>query len=247
MTPMRVVSAYRPFAPESGAHKELGPFDWVGALRMLAASVRRSCHCDTVALTDPRTPLPLPAFRYETESTRLMLWILEVSLRYLESADFDRDTVFVSPDTLVLGDLRPFFAGDLTLLVRSAPKYQNRPILNAVQWWPLESRDRLINFYRQALALAQDLPDNCIRWGADSESLRRMIAPLEIGIHHRAGLRVSMREAISVLYSVTGSTRTALAAGHAPALNYPVIDFKGLRKRDMRAYFQAVMPEAVLA
>jgi len=246
-TDIRIVSPYRPFEPESPSHQTLGPFDWIAALRMLAASVRASCGCETVAITDVATALPVPAFRYPTQQSRLMLWILEVSLAYLQSDDFDRDTVFVSPDTLVLRDLRPYFGGDLTVLVRTPKKYHNRPVINAVQWWPVAAKDRLIGFYRTALARAQALPEHTIVWGADSESIRQLLEPIALGIHDRDGLQVSMREASTILISISTAIMRALDAGRPiPRLSVPIADFKGpLRKTYLAAYFEALSPSLV--
>jgi hypothetical protein len=61
---MKIVSPFRPFPPESSAHRKLGPFDWVGALQMLGTSARASCDCATFALTDVDTDLPVPAYQY---------------------------------------------------------------------------------------------------------------------------------------------------------------------------------------
>lgn len=235
MTRLRVVSPYRPFAPESSAHRLLGPFDWVGALRMLQASVERHGY-DFAAITDTTTALSVPSIALPTTATRLMLWILDVSVRYLESEAFDRDSVMVSPDSLVMGDLRPYFAGDLSILVRTHRKYTNRPILNGAQWWPVRSKDKLIGFYRETLAIAQQLPENLITWGADSESLRMMLEPVAVGVHHRHGLQVSMLEARSVMVPSPHSRRPVSA---------PIIDFKYLRKQSMATYFDAVMPSMV--
>jgi hypothetical protein len=231
VTRLRVVSPYRPFEPESPAHRLLGPFDWPAALRMLHASVTRQ-GADFRAITDTATMLPVPTIHLATTATRLMLWILDVSLRYLESDAFDRDTVMVSPDSLVLGDLRPYFAGDLSLLVRSGKKYQKRPLLNAVQWWPIAAKAALIDFYRAACVHAAGLPDNLIRWGADTEALRVLVEPIALGVHVRHGLRVHMIEARSVMQS---STQT-----HRPTV--PIVDFKYLQKLTMAAYFDAVLP-----
>lgn len=238
---MIVVSPYRPFPAESSSHRQLdGAFDWIAALRMLATSVRRSCGCDTVALTDVDTNLPVPAYRYQTAQRRLMLWILEISLAYLQSDDFTQDTIFITPDTVVCRDLRPYFAGDLTILVRSQPKYHNRPILNALQWWPVRAKDRLAAFYADTLTLALQMPDNLIRWGADSESLRQRLAPMTPGLQSRAGLSVSMREANTVLLSITNSIMANMDRGRSGAIGTlpPVVDFKGpIRKRYMARYF----------
>ena len=63
MSAFRVVSPFRQFVPESEPHRELGPFDWVDALRMLGASVSRSNGVETLALTDVDTDLPVPSLQ----------------------------------------------------------------------------------------------------------------------------------------------------------------------------------------
>lgn len=229
---VRVVSAYRPFPPESAAHRRLGPFDWPAAIRTLRASVARSCGCETVAITDRDTALDGPTLQYATTERRLMLWILDVSLAYLASDDFDRDTIFVSPDSLVLQDLRPYFGADATVLIRSADRYQRRPILNAVQWWRVAAKDALVAFYRQALDLALTLPEGLVVWGADSEPLRQLLDPIHVGIHRRAGLRVRLLESVTVLRSLSGTAVAAMDRGEPPPIpDIAVWDFKGPRKQ----------------
>jgi hypothetical protein len=234
---MRVVSPYRALTTESPSHRKLGAFDWVEALALLRASVDRTCHCETVGLTDLTTELPDPVYRFPARHDRLMCWILEVSLAYLESPLFDQDTVFVSPDSIILRDLRAGFSGDLTVLVRSAARYRLRPILNSVQWWPLHGRSRLIPFYRRALAIAEGLNENLQRWGADSESLRQLLFPISPGLQHRAGLRVSLCEFSPVFISLSGTMMRALEE-HKPLPLPPwakILDFKGPRRKPYMA------------
>ena len=212
---MQIVSPYRPFPAESPAHRKLGPFDWIGALRMLAESASRVGPYPVFAITDRDTTLPVPAFAYQTDERRLMLWILEVSLRYLESADFTQDTVMMSPDTLVLKPLTRFFAGDLTILARPSAKYTTRPhhpIINAVQWWPVRSRGRLIAFYRRVLALARTLPGNVIEWGADTAALVQLLSPITIGLCERDGMQVFMLDARQILTGSVDEDTTASIA-----------------------------------
>lgn len=241
MTPLRVVSPYRPFPPESPAHRKLGSFDWIGALRMLRTSVEQQPGHAFAAITDTDTVLPVPAIPLPTTASRLMIWILEVSLRYLESDAFDQDSVMVSPDSLVLGDLRPYFAGDLTILVRSDPDYAKRPILNAVQWWPLAAKARLIAFYAAALERAQQLPESLIRWGADTVALRQLLEPLALGVHERHGLCVNFVEARTVMEPCSSTTLARLQGGRPVVPHLPIVDFKYLTKRHMAAYFDAVL------
>jgi hypothetical protein len=218
---MKVVSPFRPFVPESSAHLALGPFDWVGALQMLRSSVRHHCACETFAITDVDTALPGPTYRYETQERRLMLWLLEVALCYLRSDDFDDDTMLISPDTLVTADLSRWFRADLGVMVRTAAKYADKPLLNGVQCWRVAAKNRLVAFYAQALEGARQSVPDLIRWGADTSALVDLLTPLQAGHFARAGLSVFGFEAWQVF-------RPA-----APGVITPIVDFKGRRKHAM--------------
>jgi hypothetical protein len=246
---VKIVSPFRPFPPESQAHHLLGHFDWVDALRMLRASALKNAACETVALTDVDTELGVPAYRYETTQRRLMLWILEVSLRYLESEDFDQDTVMVSPDILVMGDLRDYFAADLGVIVRLEGKYSasERPLLNSVQWWRQDARDRLVTFYRMALAIAEGLPDEVIQWGADTVPLLELLSPLQHGIYVRGDLTVSAVDQHVAMAAFSTATLRKMRMGMVYDAPQPLIDFKYLRKHSMREFFDLAVGSAVLS
>lgn len=237
----RVVSPYRPFAPESQAHEQLGPFDWVDALRMLRASVRVSNGVETVAITDVDSPLPVPALLYVTEQRRLMPWILEIALAYLRSADFDRDTVMLSPDLLVFGSLAPWIApGHFTVLMRSG--YPKHPILNGVQVWPVARKKTIVAFYEQALAIGVALPEPYQVWGGDTEPLRQLLQPLEPGLVMRDGKPLArLIEADEILQAFSSAMGHAIDYGR-PARRpvRPILDFRYTRKRYMRMYFNTI-------
>lgn len=242
---MKVVSAYRPFEPESPAHKKLGPFDWPSALSMLRTSVRASCRCETYALTDEATSFAGPAHRYDTHEPRLMLWLLEVWLRYLESPDFDDDTVMISPDALVFADLRPWFQADLGVVVRGG-KFAEKPLLNGVQFWAVAAKPRLVAFYQQVRLLAAGLTDDAIRWGGDTYPILEMLAPLKAGHAERAGLSVYGIRHEGFFRCPSNADATRIANGHRPAPT-TITDFKYLKKRMMPDYFAATYGSAVLA
>ncbi len=233
---MRIVSPYQPFPV--ARHSQEG-FDWIRALQMLRASARQAGGWDVVALTEQGTRLPGPVHAYATGETRLMLWILGVSLAYLRSAEFDQDTVLLSPDTLVVGDLQPGFEGDLTVLVRPLPRYADRPVLNAAQWWPVHAKSPLIAFYEQALAIARTLPRNLIEWGADCEALRQLLTPITLGLQLRAGLTVSLQPATAWLRCVNPVTLRAFEQKPGPWPT-PIVDFKYHGKALMPRVFAAL-------
>lgn len=241
---MKIVAPYRPFAPESAAHLRLGPFDWIDALRMQRTTALRFCGCDTFALTDVDTDLDVPAYSYVTERRRLMLWILEVSLRYLESDDFDQDTVMVSPDILVMNDLRPWFQADLGVVVRLDSKFaqSDRPLLNSVQWWSHKAKPLLVHFYEDALAIADGLSENEIRWGADTVPLVNLLSPLQLGHFKRAGMTVVGFSPHMVLGAYTSSMLRKAQGGFGVDRSVPLLDFKYMRKLNMREFFDLACP-----
>jgi hypothetical protein len=244
---IQVVSPYRPFPPESDAHQQLGAFDWIEALHMLADSVTQTCGCPTYAITDVATPLPVPYFGFKTTAPRLMEWMLDVSLAFLQSQHFHCDTVLVCPDTLVCQDLRPLFRADLGLIIRTDPKHAARPILNSCQFWSVSAKPELIRFYTAALAIARELEEPWQVWGGDTEPLRQLVAPCEVGewMHVPTGLLIQMWEASSVMESLSGAAMEALDDGQPYRPSRAFLDFKGLRKRRMAQAFRAVFPQGV--
>jgi hypothetical protein len=244
---IRVISPYRPFAPESDAHQSLGPFDWIGALEMCQASVKRnSPDTEAVAITDIDTRLPVPSLQFKTTERRLMLWILDVCLRYLESDAFDRDTVMVSPDCLVLKDLRPWFAekdAEMGIVIRTEPKHREsgRVILNQVQFWRRSSRQKIVAFYHEALKLAKTLPEDVIVWGADTEPLRQLLEPIDAGVWDRAGLRVDLIEWHQILEGLTTEHKRCLAWGSPIRVSRSILDFRATRKLWMRQAFDSLI------
>jgi hypothetical protein len=245
---MKIVSPFRPFAPENLSHKVLTDFDWVDALRMLRISAQQNTDAEVFAITDVDTDLGVPAYRYATKERRLMLWILEVSRCYLESDDFDQDTVMLSPDILVFQDLRPYFGGDLGVVVRVHEKYAHKPMLNGAQWWKHSAKDRLVAFYREALERARTLPEHYIAWGADTIPIVEMLLPMEVGLMSRVGLEAFGISHVGMLYPVMAKDCVRMNMGKRPDdPPFPLVDFKGLRKAYMRQYFDGTIGARVSA
>ncbi len=243
---IKVVSPLRPYPWESPAHRKLGPFDWSGALEMMRESVHRACSCEVYGITDVDTDLPGPTHHYVTTHRRLMVWILEVSLRYLESDDFDRDTIMLSPDLLVFQDLSPLFTGaDLGILVRPEAKFiaRGRPILNACQTWRVVAKRQLVRFFRQALAIAVALPEPFQKWGGDTEPLRQLLLPITSGYAWRSELLVNFITHTDVMRTVGDIDLKLVRAGR---IKLPAVcDFKGRRKLIMAEFYDATIGSAV--
>jgi len=250
---VRIVAPFRPFPPENELHQELSDFDWNEAIRMLFHSVAIACRCEAHVITDVDTHLPLPALKYATTHRRLMLWNIEVCLRYLESDDFDQDTVMLDADQLVYHDLSKFFIPgvDLAVLVRPTLKHRDswKKVLNGVQFWSYRGKARLVHFYRQALEIAEALPEDLQRWGGDTQALRQLLEPIELGtLQQRAGLTVQMLDYAQVLEALCETQIKWLGEGRMPISSRAVLDFRWRRKTFMKRVYEATvlsLPTAV--
>jgi len=238
---VKVVAPYRPFPPESAAHEQLGPFDWISALKMSALSCER-VGCRHYTLTDVDTDLPVPCYKFATRHRRLMLWILEVSLAYLESPAFDEDTLFIGADVLAIKDLSFGFASDLGVVVRTQEKFTDPsvyPILNSAQWWRHSAKDRLASFYASALQNAEGLHENVIRWGADTAALCTLLWPVVAGESSRGCLAVFGHDERTTIVSLASADVWRLENGQGTILpTQPLLDFRYRRKNYMRAWFE---------
>lgn len=249
---MQIVAPFKPFPAESELHRTCA-FDWLAALQMLAHSGSLACHCPVYALTDQTSDLPIPCLRVATTETRLMPWILEATAQFVRSDAFDRDTVLADVDQLIFRDLAPWFqrATDLTVLVRVTEKHTTNgdgmPVLNGVQWLNPKGKERLIGFYDRVRAVARTLPEKLQRWGADTEALRQVLEPIELGIHERAGAYVRMVDADQVLEAFSTDQIRWLSEGRLPWPTRAVVDFRWKRKRFMSACYKAtILKGAVL-
>lgn len=243
-TPLRIVAPFRPFLPESELHRDMAAFDWIDAIRMMQASAAHACQCPVHVITDVDTDLPVPSLRYETTTRRLMLWYLEVSLKYLESADFDRDTIALDSDQLIYSDLRSIVTpnADLVVCIRPNMKHASEgggfPLLNGVQVWRHRHKAALAAFYARVFERAQRLPEDRLVWGADTDALRLLLEPLELGLHTRSGLVVHMVDANAVIEPFSTILQAWIEAGTPFWPSRPVVDFRWKRKPWMRPLFE---------
>jgi len=240
---LKIVSAYTPIPINESVspgdfHKELAlaGFDWLDALQMLRSSAQRRAGVETFAITNAE--LPFPHYRYATAEKKLMLWVLEVSLMYLASDDFDQNTVFIAPDSLVLKPLDVFGDFDIAVTWRG-PKFPwdgefpASALMNGLQWWAVAGKKRLVALYEQALDIARALPEAEQDWGADTIPLVRLLGPFEPGLFDRGGLALRVLPFGSLL------TIVEHRRGKKEPASALVVDFKYRNKMHMREYYGA--------
>ena len=236
---MKVVAPFRRIEPVEAHHIELKArgFDWIESLKMLATSARMRCDCDTFVITCD-DDLGVPSHVYSTEETSLMVWILEVSLRYLESDDFDQNTVFVGADALILKPLDLFGGFDIALTARKElAKYDSQPLMNGLQFWPLEAKDKLVAFFSEALRIARSLSDEQRKWGADTTPLLMLLGPVIKGTHRRGDMTVRFFP-WPMLLEISSVMMKKIRVGKRVDAKGSVADFKYWKKLHMKEYFE---------
>jgi hypothetical protein len=237
-----IVSPYKYVPPErrvlDHTPAQIGNFDWVDALRMLAVSAAKFGY-PVHAITNK--PLPVPHYQFDTKHEDLMVWILEVSLAFLKSDHFNQDTAFVCPDSLINNYFPEFGGFDLAVCIRFDEKYVERPILNSVQLWRHDAKPQLIAFFERCLEIATMLPMEQRIWGGDTIPLEQLLAPHSPGFHHRRGINVLMYPHYQIMRTIHAADIAALEKGEMPRQTaIPVIDFKAKRKIHMQAYYKRV-------
>lgn len=237
MSEFRIVSPFRPFKPESEEHINLGPFDWLRAMNMLKISAQYCAHTEVVVLTDEKSHIGLPAFRYKPRCNRLMPWILDVSLAYLESEEFDRDTWFISPDMMVMKELDNIVPAHADLMLLS--HNEHLPIINHTQFWRHKAKKKLIKFFRQCYERSLKLSEDHLRWGADTEPFINFLdpVPLDGGSKKYQGLNIHFLPRASIALRVNERVLNK-GSGHWQSFPVPIAEFTYGRKKHMDCFFE---------
>jgi hypothetical protein len=249
---IRLVAPFFPLPAQNAHHQALADFDWIDAIRMLSHSAEIACGVPVQVITDTSADLSLPALRYDTTHRLLMLWVLEACVRYLESDDFDRDTVCLDCDQLIFSDLARFFAPrmDLGILLRPmlARRDSWKKVINGVQFWSVRAKSKLAAFYRAALARAERMSGELQAWGADTQAIRELLEPIvAVGLVERMGLRVHLISDTRVSFPLTETQIDAMQVGIAPQSRHAVMDFRYRRKLHMRHVYEMTVLKQVVA
>lgn len=248
---IRLVAPFLPLPAATSHHQALPEFDWMGAIRMLSHSAELSCGVPVQVITDRDADLPVSCLRYPTVHRRLMLWVLEVCVQYLDSDDFDRDTVCLDCDQLIHRDLARYFVAQVDLGILVRPRLLARDtwkkVINGVQFWAVRAKARLVAFYRAALARAERMTADLQHWGADTQAIRELLEPMATGLHRRLGMWVHLIDDATVSRPLSQDEIDGMRRGVAPRPTRAVTDFRYGRKRWMRQFYEMTVMTQVPA
>lgn len=105
------------------------------------------------------------------EHMPLMLWILEAQKAYLESDAFDCNSIFFSPDALIIKPIHDKFTGfDLGVTLNEQQK-DIVALNNGVIFISPKNKDKLIKLWEDAIEIYRNYRPELQEWGGDQKAL----------------------------------------------------------------------------
>lgn len=165
----------------------------------------------------------------------LMNWILRAQLSYIESELFDCNSVFFSPDALICRPLDDIFdlSFDLALTHRKNKKW---PINNGVIYMKPKNKEKIANYWKQAIALCAAYPVDAQKWYGDQQSLGDLV---ESNKHSELGLNLRLLPCEKYNCSPRNGAFEAGLLNRAH-----IIHLKGKRKNLMEQYWDFICTRA---
>lgn len=109
------------------------------------------------------------------DGSPLMIWILKAQLEYLRSPDFNCDSIFFSPDALIIKPIHDKFTGfDLAVTL----KEQQKGIFalnNGVVFISPKNKTLLVSLWKHAIKICNDYRDELKEWGGDQKALQDVL------------------------------------------------------------------------
>lgn len=162
------------------------------------------------------------------KSPRLELceWILFAQEAYLKSDLFNEDTVFFSPDTLIVKSLDSVFRRKFDWAVTERPSMKDK-INNGVMFVKPENKDKLIECWGLMRQIASGYEARLKAWYADQRAVNEILAG-----NPPCGLNI-LRLPCKTYNASPDKDGGNIALKHAYILH-----FKGLRKEMMEKYVE---------
>ena len=202
-------------------YADLGNSDYVPLIDMAFASARKFGY-KTVLVTDAGA----------TKET-LMPWILAAQKKFIDSDDFDGNSVLFSPDCLINRPLEPVFDFDFDLGVTSGfnPDY---PINNGVIYLKHQCKEKLSKLWGEMVARCLTYSPELQRWYGDQKAMHEIIREANDKPY---GLNV--KRLIASKYNASfNSDPKYHESNNLMAQSAYVLHFKGKRKAQMAEWWE---------
>lgn len=168
------------------------------------------------------------------ENMPLMLWILETQKAYLESDAFNCNSVFFSPDALIIKPIHDKFTGfdlGVTLNEQQPNEYA---LNNGVIFIAPKNKDKLIKLWEDAIKICKNYRAELQEWGGDQKALHDALKAANWCPYDLKVARLNCKDFNSpVSKSDPIVDRNIMAQAH-------IIHFKGPRKHKMKTIWKEI-------
>lgn len=160
----------------------------------------------------------------------LMDWILRAQWSYISSNLFDCNSVFFSPDALIVKPLEPVFEKDFDLAV-TVREHEKYPVNNGVIYIKPECKHAMAMFWTDVRIRCDNYEENIRRWGGDQLALHEELAAHGDEPRGMKALRLPCD-------TYNASTEQMKPADIIRLRDAYVVHFKGARKSAMLGYWK---------
>ncbi len=157
----------------------------------------------------------------------LMVWILEAQLEYLRSPDFDCNSIFFSPDALIIKPIHDKFTGfDLAVTLRK--QHDEYALNNGVIFISPKNKEGLIKLWERAVFICKCYREELQEWGGDQKALHDVLKETNWKPEYLEVVRFDCAD-----YNAAMSKYDPILDNNIMAQAH-IIHFKGSRKTKMK-------------
>ena len=163
----------------------------------------------------------------------LMNWILKAQEAFINSSVFTENSVFFSPDALILQDLHKVFEGSFDLGVTERFNFPEYPINNGVIFLKVEAKEKLKSMWAEMRVRCYHYPVQIQEWYGDQKALSDILV-----IYDDAPFGVKTQRFLCETHNMSPSYKGSLESEIEKIANAFIIHFKGARKGMLESFYR---------
>ncbi len=164
----------------------------------------------------------------------LMLWILEAQKAYLESKEFNCNSLFFSPDALIIKPIHDKFTGFDLAVTLNEQQPNEFALNNGVIFINPKNKDKLIKLWKDAIEICRNYRPELQEWGGDQKALHDALKAADWKPYGLSVDKLNCKDFNAPLSKTDPIVdRNILAQAH-------IIHFKGKRKSKMQQVWKEI-------
>ncbi len=176
-------------------------------------------------------PIKADYYMISEDEQYLMNWILRAQEIFINSELFDENSVFFSPDALIIKDLYKIFDEDFDIGVTERFNFPEYPINNGVIFLKFAGKEKLSKMWKEMRIRCYHYPKNIQEWYGDQKALSDVLV-----IYDDVPFGVKTKRFLCDTHNMSPSYKDTLESAIDKLSNAFIIHFKGARKGMMESF-----------